>query len=131
MRRDDFILKLINLLITELENCSLGGNFRVSRHAGICQFDRFSSEINFKRARSCNHGIPRLVQAKMKILYLKGLCRKRKLMVEFYFVPVPDPTLLDEKAEVRMCEVSGKCNCKKSAKWQDVFSERKIFLHLV
>ena len=36
------------------------GDFRVSRHAEICQFDRFSLEINFKRARSCNYGIPRL-----------------------------------------------------------------------
>ena len=69
LRRDDFIMKLINLLIRELENCSLGGDFRVSRHAEICQFNRFSLEINFKRARSCNYGIPRLVQVKMKILY--------------------------------------------------------------
>ena len=53
-------MKLINLLIRELENCSLGGDFRVSRLAEICQFDRFSLEINFKRARSCNYGIPRL-----------------------------------------------------------------------
>ena len=69
VRRDDFIMKLINLLIRELDNCSLGGDFRVSRHAEICQFDRFSLEINFKRARSCNYGIPALVQVKMKILY--------------------------------------------------------------
>ena len=46
-------MKLINLLIRELDNYSLGGDFRVSRHAEICQFDRFSLEINFKRARSC------------------------------------------------------------------------------
>ena len=58
-------MKLINLLIRELENCSLGGDFLVSRHAEICQFDRFSSEVNFKRARSCNYGISRLVQVKM------------------------------------------------------------------
>ena len=38
-----------------------------------------------------------------------------------YFVPVPDPTLLDEKAAVRMYEVSGKCICKKSTRRQDVF----------
>ena len=69
VRRDDFIMKLINLLVRELDNCSLGGDFRVSRHAEICQFDRFSLEINFKRARSCNYGIPTLVQVKMKILY--------------------------------------------------------------
>ena len=62
-------MKLINLLIRELNNCSLGGDFRVSRHAEICQFDRFSLESNFERARSCNYGIPRLVQVKMKILY--------------------------------------------------------------
>ena len=41
-------MKLINLLIRELDNCSLGGgggggDFRVSRHAEIYQFDRFSS----------------------------------------------------------------------------------------
>ena len=64
-----FIMKLTNLLIRKLENCSLGGDFQVSRHAEICQFDRFSLEINFKRARSYNYGIPRLVQVKMKILY--------------------------------------------------------------
>ena len=68
LRRDDFIMKLINLLIRELGNCSLRGDFPVSRHAEICQFDRFSSEINFKRVRSCNYGIPRLAQVKMKIL---------------------------------------------------------------
>ena len=33
------------MLIKELNNCSLGGDFRVSRHAGICQFDSFSSEL--------------------------------------------------------------------------------------
>ena len=69
-------MKLINLLIRELENCSLGGDFRVSRHAEICQFDRFSLEINFKRAHSCNYGIPRLVQVKMIILQLKKMNEK-------------------------------------------------------
>ena len=39
----------LNLLITELENCSLGGNFGVSRHAEICQFNCFPLEINFKK----------------------------------------------------------------------------------
>ena len=62
-------MKLINLLIRELKNCSLGGDFRVSCHSEICQFDHVSSEINFKRVRCCNYGIPRLVQVKMKILY--------------------------------------------------------------
>ena len=67
-----FIMKLINLFIRELDNCSLGGDFRVSRHTEICQFDRFSLEINSKRARSCNYVtprvLPRVVQVKMKIL---------------------------------------------------------------
>ena len=53
-------MKLINLLVRKQDNCSLAGNFRVSRHAEICQFDRFSLEIYFKRARSCDYGIPRL-----------------------------------------------------------------------
>ena len=53
-------MKLINLPIRERNNCSSGGDFRIMRHAEICQFDRFSLEINFKRARSCNNGIPRL-----------------------------------------------------------------------
>ena len=53
-------MKLINLLIRELNNCSLGGDFRVSHHAEVCQFDQFSLEINLKRACSCNYGIPRL-----------------------------------------------------------------------
>ena len=61
-------MKLINSLIRELENCSLRGDFRISRHTEICQFNRFSLEINIKRARSCNYGIPRLGQVKMKIL---------------------------------------------------------------
>ena len=54
------MMKLIILLIRELNNCSLGGDFRVSYHAEICQYDRFSLENNFKGARSCNYGIPRL-----------------------------------------------------------------------
>ena len=66
-------MKLINLLIRELDNCSLGDDFRVLCHAEICQFDRFSSEINFKRARSCNYGIPRLVQVKMKMIYYREM----------------------------------------------------------
>ena len=61
-------MKLINLIIRELDNCSLGGDFRVSYHSEICQFDHFSLEINFKTARSCNYGIPRLAQVKMKIV---------------------------------------------------------------
>ena len=50
-------MKLINLLIREFNNCSLGGDFQVSRHGEICQFDCFPLEINSKRARSCNYGI--------------------------------------------------------------------------
>ena len=53
-------MKLINLLIRELHHSSLRGDFRVSRPAEIFQFDRFSLEINFKRVRSCNCGVPRL-----------------------------------------------------------------------
>ena len=34
-------MKLINLLIKDLDNCSLGGYFRVSRHAKICQLIAF------------------------------------------------------------------------------------------
>ena len=56
-------MKLINLPIRELNNCSLGGDYRVLHHAEIFQFDRFSLEINFKRARGCNYGIPRLVSS--------------------------------------------------------------------
>ena len=44
-KRSSVIMKLINLLIRELKNCSLGDNFRVSHHAEVCQFDHFSSEI--------------------------------------------------------------------------------------
>ena len=62
---------MISLLIRELDNVSLGGDFRVSRHAGICQFDQLSLEINFKRTCSCNYGIPSLVQVKMKRLQFR------------------------------------------------------------
>ena len=41
-------MMLINLLFRERNNCSLGGDFRVSGHAEIRQFDRFSLEISFK-----------------------------------------------------------------------------------
>ena len=58
------------MLIEEQENYSLGGDFRVSRHAEIFQFDCFSSEINLKKARNCDYGIPILgSRVKMKILY--------------------------------------------------------------
>ena len=53
-------MKLINFLIRELNNCSLGGDFQVLWHAEICQFDLISLEINLKRVRSFNYGIPRL-----------------------------------------------------------------------
>ena len=58
LRRDDFIIKLINLLMRELDNCSLASDFRVSRHAEICQFDRFSLEA--RPCNFCNYVIPRL-----------------------------------------------------------------------
>ena len=62
-------MNLINLLIRELNNCSLEGDFRVSHHAQICQFDRFSLEINFKRARIVViMEFPDWIQVKMKIL---------------------------------------------------------------
>ena len=64
LRRDHFIVKLIKLLIRKLNNCSLGGDFRVSPQAEIWQFDRFSLEINLKRARSCNYEFPAWVQVK-------------------------------------------------------------------
>ena len=43
-----------------------GGHFRVRHCAEICQFDRFSLETNFKRARTCNYGIPRLGSSEKK-----------------------------------------------------------------
>ena len=59
-------MKLINLLIRELDNFSLGGDFRVSRNAEICQFDRFSLVVIME--------FPDFVQIKMKILYLGVRC---------------------------------------------------------
>ena len=61
-------MKLINLLIRELENGSLGGDFRVSRHAEICQFDRFSLEINFRKRIVVIMEFPDWLQVIMKIL---------------------------------------------------------------
>ena len=62
-------MKLINLLIRELDNCSLGGDFRVSRHAEICQFDHFSLEIKSKKQVVVIMEFLDWVQVKMKILY--------------------------------------------------------------
>ena len=62
-------MKMINLLIRELDKCSLGGDFRVSRHAEICRFDRFSLEINSKELIVVIIEFPDWVQVKMKILY--------------------------------------------------------------
>ena len=42
LKRDHFIMKLINLLIREHNNCSLVDNFLVTHHAEICQFDHLS-----------------------------------------------------------------------------------------
>ena len=60
-------MKLINLLIRELDNCSLGGHFRVSRDGEICQFDSFSLEINSKEHVVVIMEFPDWVQVKMKI----------------------------------------------------------------
>ena len=38
---------MVNVLIRELNDCSLGGDFQVMRHAEICQFDCISLEIKF------------------------------------------------------------------------------------
>ena len=70
LRRDDFIIKLINLLIRELENFSSWGDFQVSRRAEICQFDRFPLEINSKEHVVVIMEFPEWVQVKMKILYI-------------------------------------------------------------
>ena len=48
VRKDHFLMKLINLLIRELNNCSLGDDFRVTSQADICRLDRFSLEIDSK-----------------------------------------------------------------------------------
>ena len=61
-------MKLINLLIRALDNCSAGRDLRVSRHAEICQFDRFSLEISKEHAVVIME-FPDWVQIKMKILY--------------------------------------------------------------
>ena len=53
-------MKMINLIIRKISNCKLGGDSRVLRHAKMCQFDRVSLEINFKRARSFNYRILKL-----------------------------------------------------------------------
>ena len=73
----------------ELDNCSLAGDFRVSRHPEICKFDRFSLEINFQRARSCNYEIPRLVQVKMKIPYnIQNVCHANEQLSLCYFFSI-------------------------------------------
>ena len=62
-------MKLINLLIKELNNCSLGGDFRVSHHAEIRQFDRFSFKLISKEHVVVIMEFSDWVQVKMKILY--------------------------------------------------------------
>ena len=57
-------MKLINLLIRELDNCSLGGDFRVMCHAKICQFDRFSLATNLKEHVVVIKELPDWVQVK-------------------------------------------------------------------
>ena len=61
-------MKLINLLIRELNNCSSGGDFRVSFHSETCEFECFSLEIIFKRARSCNYEVSQ-TGSKFKKMY--------------------------------------------------------------
>ena len=73
-------MKLINLLFRERNNYRLGGDFQVSRHEEICQFDRFSLEINFKRACSCYYGIYQ-TRFKLKTIYHTG-CPKIKMSIK-------------------------------------------------
>ena len=61
-------MKLINLLIRELNNCSLGGDFGVSRHAQICQFDRFLQKLISKEHVVVIMEFPDWIQVK-KIYY--------------------------------------------------------------
>ena len=60
-------MKLVNLLIRELNNCSLGA-ILVLYHAEICQFSLFSSEINFKKHVVVIMEFPDWVQVKKNIL---------------------------------------------------------------
>ena len=82
-------MKLINLLIRKLNNCSLGGDFRISHHAEICQFDCFSLGINFKRARRLLviMGSPDWVQVKKNIP--QGVSKHFLESGEQYFVVSP------------------------------------------
>ena len=58
LRRDDFIMKLINVLI----------NFWVLRHAEIWQFDRFLQELISKEHVIVIMEVPDWVQVKKTIL---------------------------------------------------------------
>ena len=71
-----FYFKLINLLIKELNNCSLGAisESRAMPKYELSQFHRFSIEINFKRARDCNYGITRLGSSLKNVLYQSANC---------------------------------------------------------
>ena len=57
-------MKLINMLIREVNNCNLWGDFRVLHHAEICQLDRFSLEINLKEHVVAIMEFPNWVQVK-------------------------------------------------------------------
>ena len=65
-------MKLINLLIRELDNCSLRGVFRVSRHAEMPKFVNliaFLQKLISKEHVAVIMEFPDWMQVKMKILY--------------------------------------------------------------
>ena len=66
--RDGFIMKLINLLIGELDSCSLGGDFPVSRHAEFVNLIAFPQKLISKEHVIVIMELPDWVQVKMKIL---------------------------------------------------------------
>ena len=87
-------MKLINLLIRELNNCIFESRamhfsttpsisnelyeylFNRLYKKDICQFYCFSSEINFKRVRSYNYGIPILGSSKNILYHIRPLHTK-------------------------------------------------------
>ena len=68
MRRDDFILKLVNLLIRELENCSLGGVFKSRAMTKFVNLIAFLQKLISKEHVVVIMELPDWVQVKMKIL---------------------------------------------------------------
>ena len=63
-------MKLINLLIKELNNCNLGGDFRVSYHAEICQFIAFLQKLILNKHVVVIMEFPDWVQVKKNIALL-------------------------------------------------------------